>query len=187
MRDGPRGFGQDFSCPGLLRCRLARYLVFAYGAFTLCGPAFQPVLLTFLRRFVGGPTTPGAALPRPRFGLWRFRSPLLALSLVCFLFLRVLRCFSSPGSPRATHGGGIAPAGLPHSEIRASTGICPYARLIAACHVLRRLREPRHPSYALLSFPCNFAELTTGLRSCVRSLLLLSLCSFEFFMLVLLP
>ena len=46
--------------------------------------------------------------------------------------------------------------GLPHSEIRASTGICPYARLIAACHVLRRLREPRHPSCALLSFPYNF-------------------------------
>ena len=36
---------------------------------------------------------------RPRFGLWRVRSPLLTLSLVCFLFLRVLRCFSSPGSP----------------------------------------------------------------------------------------
>ena len=71
---------------------------------------------------------------------------------VCFLFLRVLRCFSSPGSPRALHGGGIASSGLPHSEIRASTGICPYARLIAACHVLLRLREPRHPSCALLSF-----------------------------------
>ena len=169
MRDGPRGFGQDFSCPGLLRCRLVRFRVFAYGAFTLCGPAFQPVLLTFLRGFVGGPTTPRGALPRPRFGLRRFRSPLLALSLVCFLFLRVLRCFSSPGSPRTSSGGGIAPAGLPHSEIRASTGICPYARLIAACHVLRRLREPRHPSCALLSFPCNFAELTLAFARVNRS------------------
>ena len=99
MRDGPRGFGQDFSCPGLLRCRLVRSRVFAYGAFTLCGPAFQPVLLTFPDHFADGPTTPGAALLRPGFGLGRVRSPLLALSLVCFLFLRVLRCFSSPGSP----------------------------------------------------------------------------------------
>ena len=34
-----------------------------------------------------------------RFSLFRFRSPLLTESLR-FLFLRVLRCFSSPGSPR---------------------------------------------------------------------------------------
>ena len=33
------------------------------------------------------------------FGLFRFRSPLLTESNF-FLFLRVLRCFSSPGSPR---------------------------------------------------------------------------------------
>ena len=33
-----------------------------------------------------------------RFGLLRVRSPLLAQSLGYFLFLRVLRCFSSPGS-----------------------------------------------------------------------------------------
>ena len=32
-------------------------------------------------------------------------------------------------------------------------GICPWPRLIAACHVLLRLREPRHPSCALFSFP----------------------------------
>ena len=31
--------------------------------------------------------------------------------------------------------------------------ICLYTRLIAAYHVLLRLREPRHPSCALLSFP----------------------------------
>ena len=70
----------------------------------------------------------------------------------CFLFLRVMRCFSSPGSPSPWVSDAIARIGLPHSEIHASTGICPYAWLIAACHVLRRLREPRHPSCALLSF-----------------------------------
>ena len=32
--------------------------------------------------FVVGPTTPGGALPRPRFGLLRVRSPLLAQSLL---------------------------------------------------------------------------------------------------------
>ena len=59
-----------------------------------------------------------------------------------FLFLRVLRCFSSPGSP-TLRCGGIAPAGFPHSDIRGSQGMCPSPRLFAACHVLRRLREPQ--------------------------------------------
>ena len=61
-----------------------------------------------------------------------------------FLFLRVLRCFSSPGSPTGCcRCGGIAPAGFPHSDIRGSQGICPSPRLFAACHVLLRLREPQ--------------------------------------------
>ena len=42
--------------------------------------------------------------------------------------------------------------GLPHSEICGSKDICSYPQLIAAYHVLRRLREPRHPSCALVSF-----------------------------------
>ena len=66
--------------------------------------------------------------------------------------------FQFPGfAPKLGLGDGIAPVGLPHSEIRASKGICPSTRLIAACHVLLRLREPRHPSCALLSFPFFFA------------------------------
>ena len=61
-----------------------------------------------------------------------------------FLFLRVLRCFSSPGSLcNLSRSDGIAPAGFPHSDIRGSLGICPSPRLFAACHVLRRLREPQ--------------------------------------------
>ena len=40
-------------------------------------------------------------------------------------------------------------AGLPHSEICASKVICTSAQLIAAYHVLRRYREPRHPPIAL--------------------------------------
>ena len=43
---------------------------------------------------VKGPTTPQRK--PPRFGLFRFRSPLLTESLR-FLFLRLLRCFTSPG------------------------------------------------------------------------------------------
>ena len=44
-------------------------------------------------------------------------------------------------------------AGLSHSEILGSKVICTYPKLIAAYHVLHRLREPRHPPYALSYFP----------------------------------
>ncbi len=47
---------------------------------------------------------------------------------------------------------GLQPAGLSHSEIRGSEVICTYPRLIAAYHVLHRLREPRHPPDALTFF-----------------------------------
>ena len=42
--------------------------------------------------------------------------------------------------------------GLSHSEIRGSQAICALPRLIAAYHVLHRLREPRHPPCALSYF-----------------------------------
>ena len=56
-----------------------------------------------------------------------------------FLFLRVLRCFSSPGSPPHSWVTGLQPAGLPHSDILGSTVICTSPRLFAAYHVLLRL------------------------------------------------
>ena len=47
--------------------------------------------------------------------------------------------------------------GLSHSEIRGSRDICSFPRLIAAYHVLHRLREPRHP-------PCALSYLSYRLR-----------------------
>ena len=47
---------------------------------------------------------------------------------------------------------GLQPDGLSHSEIPGSKDICSYPRLIAAYHVLHRLREPRHPPDALTFF-----------------------------------
>ena len=41
--------------------------------------------------------------------------------------------------------------GFPHSEIPGSMDICSSPRLIAACHVLRRLLMPRHSPCALYS------------------------------------
>ena len=59
----------------------------------------------------------------------------------CFLLLRVLRCFSSPGLPHPASGIVVRlhRTGLPHSEIKGSTVICTSPLLIAAYHVLLRL------------------------------------------------
>ena len=96
---------------------------------------------TFFSRYLmqrRGPTTP--VRPEPHwFGLFPGCSPLLGESLTCFLFLEVLRCFSSLGLPPHMRMTGRQPAGLSHSEIRGSKVICTYPRLIAAYHVLHRL------------------------------------------------
>ena len=44
------------------------------------------------------------------------------------------------------------PIGFPHSEITGSSLICRSPALIAAYHVLHRLREPRHPPCTLSYF-----------------------------------
>ena len=110
------------------------------------------VLLSVARVFGVRSFYPGAALPQPRFGLLRVRSPLLAQSLL-FSFPPGNEMFQFPGLASRLAGRHALRAGLPHSDIRGSLGICPSPRLFAACHVLLRLREPRHPSCALLSFP----------------------------------
>ena len=98
LRDGPRRFPRDFSCPAVLRnlptepdgCRLQD-----------CHLLWSPVP----ESSTINPVCDSAAFrpdrpynPRehaPWFGLVRVRSPLLAESLTCFLFLEVLRWFTS--------------------------------------------------------------------------------------------
>src|SRR5438132_3101361 len=95
----------------------------------------------------------------------------------CFLFLRVLRCFSSPGLPRAcARSSVLRPMGLPHSEILGSQLVCSSPRLIAAYHVLRRLPVPRHPPCALTRLisllsvsRCDSSTPHTPLVSCQRT------------------
>ena len=106
------------------------------------------------------PTTPREPKPS-RFGLFRVRSPLLTESLICFLFLRVLRWFTSPGLllPAYAFSWGspdLPPEGLPHSEIPGSKPVCGSPRLIAACHVLHRFSAPRHPPSTLSSLTIKY-------------------------------
>ena len=81
----------------------------------------------------------------------------------CSLFLRVLRCFTSPGSPPTTR---LSPSPLDSPTfagvgfpIQTSTdhslvGSSPW--LIAAARVFLRLLKPRHPPYALISLTSLF-------------------------------
>ena len=95
-----------------------------------------------------GPTTPFR--PRPEgFGLFPVRSPLLRESLL-FSLPTGTKMFQFPAFAFLNRGmTGLQPAGLSHSEICGSKGICTYPQLFAAYHVLHRLQEPRHPPYAL--------------------------------------
>ena len=95
---------------------------------------------------------PGGAVTHP---VWARPSSIASTKgfTFCFLFLRLLRCFSSPGSPRL-RGSAVARTGLPHSDIPGSKVICTSPELFAACHVFLRLLKPRHPPSALVHFLC---------------------------------
>ena len=88
-----------------------------------------------------------------------------------FLFLALLRCFSSGGSlPYVMDwrmDDGISPAGFPHSDIPGSMFMCNSPRLFAAYHVFRRRSVPRHSPCALchLTFVCWFAHPAFGVAS----------------------
>ena len=108
------------------------------------------------------PTTP--VMPKhSRFGLFRVRSPLLAESLL-FSSPTGTKMFQFPAFAQLKSCDRITPAGLPHSEIFGSKAICTFPKLIAAYHVLHRLREPRHPPCAL-SFFISFSSILNVLQS----------------------
>ena len=88
-----------------------------------------------------------------RFGLIPVRSPLLGESFL-FSFPTGTKMFQFPALASENNHRIIClqHIGLSHSEIRGSKVICTYPQLIAAYHVLHRLREPRHPPCALTFF-----------------------------------
>ena len=123
---------------------------FAYGAFTRCGRTFQTVPLRPLLP-VAGSRNPGKQASR--FGLFRFRSPLLAESLR-FLFLGVLRCFTSPGVASSAYGFGAGwrSVGPPGCPIRTSTDHCRLRLPVAFRSSLR----PSSPDGAKASVACPY-------------------------------
>ena len=124
MEDGPSSFRPGYTCPALLRCSL----VLHYQNFHIRG--YHPVSLFFpeyfansVQKLSASPTTP---VINYRFGLFPFRSPLPRESLIYFLFLCLLRCFSSAGLATSTYTIQLTliellSIGLPHSDIYGSS------------------------------------------------------------------
>ena len=130
---------------------------FAYGAFTLSYRAFQHCSVTVFD---------GLWSPSPRtydyirFGLFRFRSPLLSESLFYFLFLRVIRCFSSPGSLHYA------------MYLRNDT-----VTLLTVSFLIRISTD-----HGLFATPRSFSQLVTSFFGAMyQGILLYALCSLIFF------
>ncbi len=164
----------------LLGCRSQQGIPdFAYAAVTLFGRPFTgsfryPFVFSPCRRVCrplqNGPTTPNGqrrqAWHPSGLGFSRFARRYSG-NRNCFLFLRVLRWFTSPGSLALSYvfRKGVTPdlgAGFPHSEIDGSRDVCSSPSLIAAYHVLLRLHAPRHPPCALCSLPKEFIHRQTS-------------------------
>ena len=152
--------------PAYLGVAIWRAIPFAYGTFTPCGQLSQHCSARYgfcnsttpLRQCNLRSRYPSARNDRSLARAW-FRLYPLSLTttqgISCrFLFLRLLRCFTSPGSPRLKRVTGLLPAGFPHSGISGSMAACASPKLFAACHALLRPLVPRHP-------PCTLSTLTS--------------------------
>ena len=124
---------------------------FTYGTFTLSG---------LLSQNSSAGITESIMRSEPR----NARTPVWALSISLAATLEIEVSFFSSGYldvsvppvPFHTLWIGVwilevCSSGFPHSDISGSMDICSSPKLIAACHVLRRLLMPRHSPCALFS------------------------------------
>ncbi len=129
-----------------------RLSILTHGSLTLSGAVFQPLTLIVHLPY-RGPTTPpdkSEGLACSRFARHYSGNRIL------FIFLRILRCFTSPRLASFDYVfikryPGINQDGFPHSEIHGSKRACRSPWLIATYYVLHRLLAPRHPPKALCS------------------------------------
>ena len=96
MGGGPPCFPQNFSCSVVLWISAHLYRYFRLRDSHSLWSGFPASSTSIYMWLCCRSTTPYTYCIR--FRLFPFRSPLLRESIIFFLFLRVLRCFSSPGS-----------------------------------------------------------------------------------------
>ena len=153
LRGGPRSFLQGSTCLVVLRILPGCFLVRLRGSHPLwqAFPCLSAPFVSPLRQ----------SIPRHiNMTVW---APPISLAATlginyCSLFLRLLRCFSSPGSLHAPIKVNLLQCmvrrvslrGFPHSDTCGSLCMCHSPQLFAAYHVFHRLSVPRHPPCALL-------------------------------------
>ena len=153
----PRGTGCLRTEYGPLAYRTGDYLVIPRGTTYRFEPS-APTELLVVEAYESQFRLPDKGLLGPARAV-RSRSPFARRYLgnhYCFLFLGVLRCFSSPGLPPTTLYIQMAvlalqASGLPHSEISGSMFTYNSPKHIGVRPVLHRLLVPRHPPCALSS------------------------------------
>ena len=141
-----------------------RHISFVYRTITFFGPPFQAgstrdLLCNFpAARYCDQSTPHNPVLPtrtgfnsRNSLGCCPFAHHYLG-NHCYFLFLRLLRCFSSPRYPPWPMDSvrDALTSRLSNSEISGSKCVCHSPELIAAYHVLRRQPMPRHPPYTFI-------------------------------------
>ena len=149
LRGGPRSFHQGSTCLDVLWIPLLSFQISLTGLSPSLAGFPKTILLRLLNQFCG----PNPGMHASRFGLFRFRSPLLPESHVVFSSSGYLDV-SVHRVPLHTLWIGVwmtegSSAGFPHSDISGSMDICSSPKLFAAYHVLHRLSVPRHPPCAL--------------------------------------
>ena len=140
LPDGPGGFTQDSSCPALLRIPLCFV--------SLRVRASHPLRTYFPEGSTHEISCNGAVLqPRTCRNMSGLGSSPFARHYwgnhCLFSFPAGTKMFQFPAlASRVCGMSSLQDDGLSHSEIRGSKVICTYPRLVAAYHVLHRLREP---------------------------------------------
>ena len=151
MEDGPPNFPQGFTCPVVLRIRLALLPFRLRG----CHPLwpFFPKRSARINCTISQSYYPAYAVT---YTVW---AP--SISLAATLEIDVSFFSSSYLDVSVQRVGppfgalGLLPNRLSHSDIPGSLLVCKSPGLFAAYHVLLRLQEPRHPPYALYYFLTN--------------------------------
>ena len=147
----------------------------ARSCWRVYGSVLQPHILDGLPRLV-------------RFGLCRFRSPLLPASRLVS-FPPPTEMFHFGGFPLLSeHLGLLGPDRRSYSGIPGSTSACDSPGLIAACHALLRRHEPSHPPPAVLPnrfclevAPCPLVSFDTVIIVLSGLFLNFVFCSFSMF------
>ena len=151
MGDGPPGFRRNFSCSAVLRILVGSRWISHTGLLPFIAQLSSWLLLSIAIP-CPSPTTPKSKL----FGLGFSRfARRYSGNRFFFLFLQVMRCFSSLRLPRIryvfTHTSyPIKGMGFPHSEISGSMLTYSSPEHIGVSPVLHRLLVPRHPPCALI-------------------------------------